>query len=511
MKIKTMIANGGGICVAVVGLVMAIAFRPHSNRPPDEHEESASKLVLPRTDSATAVSFLRTVYGPTMFLTRVTAGSGLLPEAGSIVWEYNPSTGLPRMCTTYYAQRARDSGTKKIMFQSAFVTEKTGGEQADHLEYFWTHAWLPDGDEIDCERIGTDRFEEDIWYHGDRSHPKEHSVYVWKDGSRGVPEWTIADREGFDETTGRQNSWIRYTAAGHCLWGGDPGADGIRREYECDSHNEPIERDFANGSNRPFRIVLYDYVWQTVWLLDADGNIVRSYVFKHALQDHPPPILPIVAQVVCTIWSKGLPVYDQIIDLDMRYSQPLANPAKLVYVMRGYDVYALCGKDYKCLRVRMDEDGKKVRMVTLSERRFQDEAISQAYSTLILPEFEQEKNLSLSAFQNRGRIVWVFADDGKLKYLAQFNGVNLLSNLTIVGKSGAPARPPLSREDLDPDLDPAHFLADPPCSPPPPSGIPKNLPEVDAQWLILCPSYNPEWLKMPSIPDVPIMPEVPAH
>jgi hypothetical protein len=507
MKKTTIIANGGGICLALLVLLMAMAFAPRSDSPSPGHEESAGKLVLPRSDSAVAMSFLKTIYGPTGFLNRVKAGSGLVPEAGSVSWKCDSATGLLRLVTMYYAQPALYRGAKKIMFQSSFIADKTAGAYADQLAFLWTHAWLPGGDELDCERLSPDRYEENIWYHGDHRKVKEHSVYVWKDGSHGVQEWTIAGREGFDEATGRENSWIKYTNAGHCLWGGETGADGIRREYECDSHNEPVERDFANGSNRPFRIVLYDYVWQTIWLLDAEGNIERSYVFKHALQDHPPPILPIVAQVVCTIWSKGLPVYDQIIDLDMRYSQPSAIPAKLVYVMRGYDAYALCGKDYKCLRVRLDESGKFVRMITVSERRFQDEAIGQAYSSMILPEFEQEKNLTISGFQNRSRIVWVFGDDGRLKYLAQFNGINVLSNLTMIGKS----KPPLSRAELDPDLDPSYFLADPPCGPQPPSAIPKNLPEVDAQWLKLCPSYNAQWLKMPDIPEIPIMPEVPPH
>ena len=438
---------------------------------------------------------------------------------GKVTWDYYPDTGQPRQCTIYYPS-SNHASTSRILMQSSFLNKPRGYRGLP--EYASTVGQLPDGSDFQCNRLAYGLYEEWIWYPGShRSKTEEHSLYDWKpEAGTEEAHWILLSKERLDEK-GKQTLWEKIVDIGQrvdgrvaerCLWG-FRDKDGIERRFSIDICNLPTESDYRKGSPKPFREVSFECGTPTVWVNDAQGNHVLSFVYKHYIQDHPPCITPLVSQIIVSVWRNGEPVWDQIYDLDKRISQPDAKPPKLVYVLTGVDVLARYGKEKAYLRVRMHNGGKSVHTITLSCNRECNQAEHQAYEDTVFPEYAERQSLSQTSLPNKTRTVWAFREDGSMEYVSQFDGANhLVKVTTIAGQLGKAAEAPQTRQDVDGDLDPQWFLADFSDQPLPPSAMElPDLPEVDPALLKQCPPVDPEWFKAVEIPPEPSTPEIPPH
>jgi hypothetical protein len=509
----------GGIIFALPFIVVAlVCWRLLHVQQAPKYEASATTLILPRAGAV--MDNLKAAIGPTG---RIDGNYADGQEAGAVVWVYNPDTNQPSQCTLYYAN------SERVLMQSAFVPKPAGYKGPP--EYASTHASLSDGSELYCRRIKEGCYDENIWFpnltaknstaDSTQKRIKEHSTYTLKAGtSLQDGEWVMASRETFDET-GKQTFWEKIIDDGtttdthsnaRSLWG-SRGEDGITRNFDVDWQNMPHESDYRDGCEKPFREALYYVGWQVIWLNDKQGNHVRSFVYRHHRLNQAEPE---VTQVISTIWKNGLPVCDQIFDLDMRVSLPYAKPPKLVYVLRRVDILARYGEYKRYLRVRMDDRGKTVQMITLSKSRLRaDGAAQKAYGEEVLPEWPERRFITPSSAFETGKTVWTFKN-GAMEYAAEFDYKNEIISLTVVGdRNGVHGEPPRSRQDLDPDLDPYWFLADQPnaLDEPLPMGVPPNLDQVDPAMVSQCPQVDPEWFVPPeNIPPQPMPPAVvPPH
>ena len=397
----------------------------------------------------------------------------------------------------------------RVLIQSDFLDQPAGSKTFP--QYLSTYASFPDGTEVQCQRQKDNTYDENVWLikNGEKVLT-EHSAYKLRTAESEQEEdrWTVWTRESHDPTTHELTAQVWRDRYGNFHWR-TVDEDGVRREITADDRSVE-ESDYYKGSTTPFQNLRFKGLTTAVWLRDKAGQVVESWVYRHAIVAGDDPISPLVSQAVRTVWKDGKPAYDQVFLLDKTVSKADSKPPKLVYVFTQAAPLAR-DSNKRYLRLTVYKGTRKVHMVALASARVFTQAATETYSWDDMPEHLDNTYQASGGSPPKDKTVWTFRKDGSPQFVAQFTYWSEINKLTTVGREM-----PQSRTDLDPDLDPDYFLADPPDTaflPIPLSmDIPANLDSVDAATVGSCPKIDPEWLETPAaVPPEPTPPPMPPH
>ena len=454
---------------------------------------------------------LKVSIGPKEFLSNLMIEYAEGQDYGSSEIHFDPETGQMSECIVYYPLQPGEH-TAKEMIHSVFLPKPLYYE--GDPEYAWTKTSYPDGTDLECLRTGPGKYEEYVRYPAHDQEPrrvKEHTMYVLRKAEFGsdTDSWIVASRECLDPN-GVQTLISGFKADGSYYWIIRHREEGVVSEFV----QKPLctlidENDYREGSTQPFRTVKFGPLWVTVWSKDEKGNINDSFTFRHV--EVVGDFLPIISQIVHTVWKDGKPVFDQGFYLDVEASR---RAGKLVYVFR--DVAPIKRYGDKYLRVVVHKGRNTVQMITLADMRIETQAENQAYSWEYLPESkEHHDGYTPGQKPPRSKTVWTFRPDGSQEYVAEFDYGGDIQNLRAFPQAnGQNQSLPQSRRQIDGDLFPDYGCDDdlpPDIKEVPPMAIPKKIADIDPKSLDSCPTLDPEWFVVPVVPPAPELPPTPPR